>query len=326
MEELYKSIWELIKDKQSDKEQSEQSENSEKLNKMCCDNQIKYNNDEFIVCENCGVILEQIISDNKEYAFINNDGEKSKTSERCGPGINPLIPQISMNSTVIAGNSNLSRIQKWVNNSSISYSEKVLIKLKYKISEIVNVYNITGDVSTAILYKLKELIQLKEKNSIIHRGKIYTGLIGSCFYYSCKENGYNIPPISIAEMFEIDIKTFNKCCDIYTNLINGKGNVIITDNSLIVRLFGSLNLSSKFLKLGVNIMTSADQLYITQGISPQSNIAGLIEFLNIKLNLDISCDKICEITKVKVSTLKKISKLYLNNEIKIYNYMKFHLK
>jgi transcription initiation factor TFIIIB Brf1 subunit/transcription initiation factor TFIIB len=319
-DELYKSIWELI-----------QPEYIEDNQQICCDNQKKYNNDEFIVCENCGVILEQILNDNKEYAFLNNDGEKSKTSERCGSGINPLIPQMSMHSTVISGNGNLARIQKWVNNSAISYSEKVLMKLKYKINEIVTIYNITGDVSTAILYKIKELIQIKEKKSIIHRGKIYTGLIACCFYYSCKENEYNIPPISIAEMFEIDIKTFNKCCDIYTDLTStnntgNEGNVIIDiNNSLIRRFFGSLNLSNKFLSLGIDIMTSAEHLYITQGISPQSNIAGLLEFLNIKLDLDISCDKISQIAKVKNSTVKKNAKLYLDNELKIYNYMKFHL-
>jgi transcription initiation factor TFIIIB Brf1 subunit/transcription initiation factor TFIIB len=173
-EELLNSIWETIA-------------LPEKINepKSCCNNQQRYDNDEYIICVNCGIILEQIINENKESSYANNnDGEKGKNNERCGASTNPLIPSISMNSTVIAGNSNLSRIQNWLNNDSISYSEKVLMKYKYRIGELVNLYNISGDISTAILYKIKELIEMKEKLGIIHRGKNYSGLIGACFYYS----------------------------------------------------------------------------------------------------------------------------------------------
>lgn len=316
-EELLESIWELMKN----------DEDIRVTPKICCENQSRYTTHENVVCENCGVILDAIISDNREHD-ISYDEFKPNINQTAGIPTNPLIPNTCMNSTVIAGNSNMSKAQKWLNNSAISYNEKVLLRYKYKINNLVNTYNIVGDISTGILYKIKELIDFKEKNSIIHRGRIYHGLIAVCFYYSGKENGYNIPPMDIAKMFEIDIKTFNKCCDIYTELIQNKnGNMIKNNdgNSLLIRLFGSFGLSTKIVNLAKNIMTSADELYVTQGITPQSNIAGILEFLKVKLNLEIETQDICDVTKVKISTLKKVSKVYLDNELKIYNYMKFHM-
>jgi transcription initiation factor TFIIIB Brf1 subunit/transcription initiation factor TFIIB len=324
-EQLYESIWEFLKPSEI-----EGNEQEYEIGKVCCENPEKILDDKsFMVCSNCGTILEQVLDDNKNYNYTNNDGEKSggnKDSDRCGTFINPLIPSMCMNSNIIPGNSNISKIQKWLNNSAISYSEKTLLKLKYKISDIIASHNISGDICTLILYKIKELIKLKEEKCIIHRGKIYTGIISACFYYTSKENGYNISPIVVTEMFEIDIKTFNKCCDIYTEITaNNNSNIITKDNSLIIRFFGDLGITYKITTLGIKIMKSADELYITQGISPQSNISGLIEFLNIKLELKIDIEKICEITKAKASTVKKVSKMYLDNQIKIYNYMKFYM-
>lgn len=301
-----------------------------KLEKSKCDciNPTEFIDDEYIICTNCGIILDSIIDESKDYTMMNNNGEKSKNSERTGQKTDILMPNLSMHSGIIGGNGNLSRIDKWLNNASIPYNEKVLMKYKFKINELVNLYKISGSIVTDILYKIKELIELKNNygSVIIHRGKIYTGLISVCFYYTCKENNLNIPPLSISNMFEIDVKIFNKCCKIYNELINNKkNNIIKIDSSLITRFFGELNIPIKFLILAKKIKTAADDLYITNKISPQSNIGGLVEFLNKKLNLEIDTQDIINTTNISESTIKKIYKLYLDNEILLYNYMKYHM-
>lgn len=316
-------IWKLLENDIKD------SKVSIKLEKSKCDciNSNEFIDNEYVICINCGIILDSIIDESKDYTMMNNNGEKNKNSDRTGQKTDILMPNISMQSGIIGGNGNLSTINKWVNNACIPYNEKVLMKYKFKINELVQLYKISQNIVTDILYKIKELIELKNnyENIIIHRGKIYTGLISVCFYYTCKENNLNIPPLSISNMFEIDVKTFNKCCKIYNELITKKNNVVKIDSSLITRFFGELNIPIKFLILAKKIQTAADDLYITNKISPQSNISGLVEFLNKNLNLEIDINDIIKTTNVSESTVKKIYKLYSDNKILLFNYMKFHM-
>lgn len=282
--------------------------------------------DSFSVCSNCGTALDIIFGDEKMYNMTGDDGVKGKNVERSGPAQDMLLPRSSM-STVIRGTSNLSRTQQWMDNADITYYERVLIKHKQKLNELTMAHNLPKDIIIDVLYSIKELIDLRDikGNKIIHRGRVYTGLISVIFYYTCKRKNYNIPAGNIMQMFGIDTKTFGKCCSIYCEKLNKNvDNKVNADTSNITRCFGELNLGNALLILAKKLMNSANILYVTIGVNQKSNISGIIYFLSKKLDLDLDLDTIVSVTKSSVHTTKKIYLLYLANEKEIYNHIKYY--
>lgn len=321
----YDHIWTILNDNIiaiKDKSQPQIS-----IKKCEC---VPYEDKEFIVCIKCGSVLDNLINSNKEWNNNSNEnGETSKNVERSGSAPDPLMPKSSVK-TVISGsnNSNISKTQKWLDSGFISYEEKVLIQHKNKLSQIISQYSIPQQVINITLYKIKEMFQTKNENgsSIIHRGKVYTGLIGVCLYYSCKEKYYNIPPSTIIEMFEINTKIFSKCCKIYCEKINPQiDNTSTTENSLITRFCGDLGISNQLEVLAIKLIKASDALYIVVGVAPQSNISGVLQFMNKKMGLEIELSKLSKVTTTSELTIKKIAKLYLENELEIYNYVKFYM-
>ena len=293
-----------------------------------CETPNKSETSECVVCMNCGVVLDQLINTAKEYNYTCNDGEKSKNIECTGRSEDPLLPCMSRTTLISSknGNNSISNTQKWVDGYYIPYEEKMLYKHKQSIMDIISEKSIPVNIVTVVLYKLKEMFNKKNTDgtSIIHRGRIYTGLICVCFYYCCKKMNYNISPTACSKMFSIDTKTFSKCCQIY--IMNNEADVVIyKETSIMTRYFGELNLNNKLLQLAIKLMNAADILYMTISTRPQSNIAGVIYFISEKMNLDIDIESITAVIGISHATIKKISNIYIRNEIELYNYIKFYM-
>lgn len=317
----YDYIWDIL-NKQSDIPETTESEAKSYICD-CVDPPTLFEDSEHIVCLKCGVVLDTIINDSKETNYSNENGEKSKDLERTGNSIDPLLPNVSMNNTVInSSNSLLSKTSLYLNSKNIPYIEKVIMKHKSNLSHLTSEYNIPSNVINDTLYRIKDLFG---KNKKIYRGRIYNGLICVCFYYACKNINYNIQINTLISMFSVHIKTFNKCCKIYFEQTKDVNN-LVTESTDIIRVCGNLNLNSKLLKTAKDILKAGEDLHYISSISPQGRIAGIIYFLETKLSLGINIEEIEKITSISKATLNKVSKILTKNEIEIYNYIKFYIR
>jgi len=183
----------------------------------------------------------------------------------------------------------------------------------------VSGHDIPKSIIEDTLYRIKDLFGEKS----VYRGRIYKGLICSCFYYSCKKAGFNIQLNTILKIFSCDTKTFNKCCRIYAEHCNVDNTIREKDD--ITRAFGNLNMNSKLLVCAKKVLKAGIVLHYITSVSPQGRIGGVIFFLETKLSLGISLETICKLTDISKPTILKVSKILLKNELEIYNYIKFYM-
>ena len=117
-------------------------ENMNKIEKKakCCDNINNYlfNEEEIIICKECGKSINNIIN-TPEWRFFGSDDSKRQDPTRCGMPINVLLPKSSVG-TVINNKGNIydriSTRQRW---NSMPYKElskyKVFIDIDNKCND-----------------------------------------------------------------------------------------------------------------------------------------------------------------------------------------------
>jgi transcription initiation factor TFIIIB Brf1 subunit/transcription initiation factor TFIIB len=281
-----------------------------------------YITDTGLVCDTCGTELERIyISDSKENRnFSNEDGTGNGTSmERCGGIYDDLLPSSSM-STIIQGDSKLSKLNLWI---SIPYSEKVIIDLKKKLNELVIIYNLPNSIISSTLYFFQGMLKNKE----IHRGKIRNGLIAASIYYSAKNLNVNLLASVLLEMFDIDKKVFSRCCKMYceNNDVSNDLKTEITVVDILSRLCNQLDIPFKFQRLCKKLILASDKLQMINNFAPQSIASSIIYFVCQELNHIVDLDTISELSDTSVSTIKKVYKVFFANKVELYNYTKYNL-
>lgn len=309
----YASIWKQLED---------QKEVKQPQNKVCCEDPQPYDAKECMTCLNCGMVLGVLISAETGMQFTSEAGNKVNTL--CtGPALNPLMKTLNMSSCFVKGNALLNKLIIQSNNQSISYTDKTLLQFSYKIRDLIARHNLTNDIVYAFLYNFKNIIE----HESVYRGKNYLGLVAVCFYHTCKNLSYNLHPITVCGYFEIPIKNFNKSFRIYNEIVSTSNGVITEQNikQTTRRILYNINMPNNVVILSEKILTALECLGISIKLSPQSIIGGLIQFLNVKLNLKIDIEDIIHNSKSKESTIKKTSSLFLNEQVKIYNYIKFYM-
>lgn len=289
-----------------------------------CDinNQDIIDNSNIIVCQNCGVVInDQVISKEAEWRSFNNEDGFNDNGNRCGQACDDLAPINSM-ATIIQGNSKLAKKHMWL---SLPYKERVLYDLKNKINSILTLNNIPLYLSSTslLLYKKFNNIHSSNDNHLFRKGN-KDGVLAVCFYYAAKMNNLNITSTYICKIFKIDKKIFSKCCKIYNEFMNNKcDNKIFDVVDLIDRYTISLNLSFHIQKLCKNIIkVCTQQLTLLLNMSPQGIISGIIYFVSCEMNLNIKKNNIYSICDISENTMLKTYKVVKNNKNIIFNLIK----
>lgn len=290
---------------------------------LCNNNSSIIEIDDSILCENCGFVFSfSMISHEAEWRSFNTDNGFNNSGNRCGQATDSLTP-ISSLSTVISGNSRLANLNMWL---SIPHSEKVLMDLKKIITEIVILNQLPNSIIKNTLIIFKKLINTKNSNGqlYIYRGKNRDGLLSVCMYYASKSNNCNISSSAISKMFNIDKKTFSKCCKLYTEILSDDkiDHTSFTPSDFVERFSNKLGLSFNIQKLCKLIITASMKLQIYNNSAPQSIVAGIIYFINIEMKLNIDkyiIAKNCDISQI---TIIKIYKIIEKNKTSIFNIVK----
>ena len=275
---------------------------------------------ENMICSECGSVLAKLLSESNDARFFNDENNvNNKNSQRTGPSIDPLLP-ISSTTSVIAGNSRLSKINSWNN---IPYEERVIIDLKRKLQQVITINDLPTNILYNTLVMYKTILNLKKNDGSkeIHRGKIKTGLIAFCLYYSAKNVGIDIIINSVIEIFEINKKIFNKCSNIcYENLDISRTESSIED--LVTRLCNKLSLPFKIQSLCKKILLAIKKVEYFDKFAIQSLASGLIYFITKEIDINIDVDFLASLIHNSVSTILKVSKCFSKHKIELFNIVK----
>lgn len=275
----------------------------------------------YTVCNECGSILEDLsISTEAEWRSFNNENGINDSGNRCGNEIDTLAPIHSM-ATVIAGNSKLAKRQLW---SSLPYNERVLYELKNNLNIIIASNNLPGSLckNTLILYKKftnKENLTSNKDDMNLFRGNNKNTLVAVCFYYAAKFYNLNLSSAYICNIFNIKPQKFSKYCKIYNEILGNQCDNTVNDiGNLCERYAIKLNLSWNIQKLCKKILQACTELNLMSELAPQSVISGVIYFINIEMNLQLSKNDIFNACDISENTMIKSYKILASKKQEIF--------
>jgi len=225
---------------------------------------------------------------------------------RCSQGVNPLLPQASLGTSVggYAG-SRTKRLHVW---AKMPYKERSLNNEFKEFKEIC--YNaellkcIEDDAK--IMYKMaSECTHLSGKNMgsrVITRGVNRRSIKAACLFYACIRKGETRTSKEIAEMWGIEENEMNKGRRNLQKLFKIKDkarkSMLNADSSkpehFIKRYCESLKIQNKYVQDAINIAINIEKLNLASGHTPCSSAAASILLMAEINNLD-------HITKKRIS-------------------------
>ena len=261
------------------------------------------------VCVLCGLTaMDTVIDSGPEINYI--DSNKADPS-RHGT-YNPLFPNSSL-STVISGNSKLSKISQW---NAMPYNERSLWQISQYIKTHCNPHSIPNDIVTLAIMLFKKIDEQKKDNGKkeIHRGKVRDGLVSACLYYAFKKNNIDRTPLEISKIMHIDIIDVTRGCKLFLDLMRDESFSIDIKTpqptDFLHRFCNNLNIPFKITIQIKKILDEIIKLNILSRNTPIAVVAGTIYFATFQFGYDISkkeVSKICNVSDVTISkTFKKL--------------------
>ena len=305
-----------VLDKYIDEKQKSKTEEGRKdgdEDNICpyCDTDTMVSEDLGYECINCGYVGDNVVEQTAEWRYYGINDTRGYNPTRTGNIINPLLPKSSMG-TFIGGNkySNIQRLHTW---SSMPSNERSLWMIYKKINRLLQNSDITNKIIEESKYYYKMITENDNKlKGILTRGSIRQGLIAACIYISCKNNGVPKHSAEIASLCNIDENLVTKGLKKFVEIekrkklnINNKQ----TKPSEFINIYcNKLNLSNNIKRLCMVLCDRTIKLGILKNNTPPSVASGIVYLVIIKLNLNVSKNKLIEIIKISEVTLNKTFK------------------
>jgi transcription initiation factor TFIIIB Brf1 subunit/transcription initiation factor TFIIB len=277
-----------------------------------CEISNKIQSDGFLVCKNCGLVLENtILDESKESSnYLDNDGVGKINKDRTGMEMDNILPKNSM-SSFIPGKSKLAILNYRM---SFDYKENVLIQMKMFIKKITVENNWPDTLANETITFYKKIID----SGKIYRGTVKKGLIAVCFSNACKNNKISILTNTIINLFGINIRIYNKCIELF-RIYNTQLNTQSNFDELLNMMCCKLNIPIKFQKICIKIIHVVNDLQLSQHC-PQILITSVIQFVIQELGNNYpTLENICGVYKISENSIKDSLKLIQKNKILILN-------
>lgn len=283
-----------------------------------CSSDLFYEPNGFIFCSNkkCGAFYKNIIDFNAEWRFYGADDNNNSDPTRCGMPINPLLLESSYGCKVMCSNTSsyeMRKIKRYTEWQSMPYKEKTkyddfqLIVLIAKNSGIPKII-----VDDAIRYYNK----LSDAKTF--RGLNRDGILAASIYISFSINKNPRTSKEIAHIFNLDNTSATKGCKNAMNILNDieqdidNNNVTVMTKSVpscfIERYCSKLNINQELTKLSLFIATIVENKNLIPENTPHSIAAGIIYYVTLCCNLNISKKDISYASKISEVTINKCYK------------------
>lgn len=277
-----------------------------------------------MVCRKCGTVLRNNITFEPEFRFYGND--KSEDNVRCGIPFNPLLPESSMGTVILAGTfdkDEMKRIRRYHTWNVMPYHERS----RYHIFDKINNIGCRWGIPQRIINEAHAMYIQVSENSITRGGK-RRGVIAACLYYACKNIGFPRNAKEIAKMFDIDISEMTNGCKCFqeimttNNVKNGRSKVQAMTCSeasdFIPRYCSYMDIQDKtFIDLCNIVAKRAKDAEIVQENTPPSIACGVIYLLSQLLSLNYDIKTIHKKCDISVVTINKCFRQLWNHRKKI---------
>jgi transcription initiation factor TFIIB len=267
-----------------------------------------------IVCNNCGVVISNIIDSSTE--MINYNDDTNKISTHGYITINVLFPH-SSTSTIIKGkcSNKIKTSHKW---DFMPYEERRLCDIFKIIQQKCSEANIIKCIEDDIKILFNNVIKVDDNNTnknLTFRGKNLTGMISACMYHACKKNQKSRTPKEISELFNLNISKVTKGIKNLNNILKTKNldntSHLITPEQFIIRFCNILKLKEQYIEQTLCIVKNISKIQIALEHNPVSIATGAIFLMIHNNNLNISRKKIAELFHVSLVTISKTFKKFL---------------
>lgn len=278
----------------------------------CCANQYLTELEGCVVCIDCGIVKQMgVISDDQEFCEF-AEASHTKTS---------LFYPKSSGSTIISGNSNMSRINNW---NSMPYDEKVLFQVSNDMKAKMRNYFQPKLIEDSIAnFKLLDNKKGDDGKKEIHRGRIRDGLIAACVYFACKSNYVNKTPEEISMIMNVELSSFNTCTKLYTKIMGQEQQVVraVDFVDTYCNCISHLEISFKIQNTIKKICEAVEDLGILDGSIPQNITAGCLYFTSTEMKLDIPQKLLSDRFAISINTLCKIHQIIGYHKSHIYKFI-----
>ena len=292
----------------------------EKESGICglCQSVLMIMDDGFPTCSNpaCCIIYRDTLDYSPEWRFFGADDKNATDPTRCGNPVNPLLVESSFGCKVLC-NSNSSyemkKIRKWTEWQSMPHREKALYDEFQFITIMAQNFGIPKIFIDHAMSIHKDISEQK-----MFRGMNRDGIKAASIYISCRMNGCPRTAQEIAEIFKLDKTSATKGCSMAVNIINNidRNNdadtqldlCSSTPSSFIERYCSLLNINQELTLLCKFIAKKIEERDIITDNTPHAIAAGIIYFISMICNLNITKYDIylkCAISEVTINKCYK---------------------
>lgn len=293
----------------------------------CCNEILRITDEGFIACQNktCGIIYKDIVDQSAEWRYYGADDSNTNDPTRCGLPINPLLKESSYGCKVLCLNNSsyeMRKIRRYTDWQSMPYKEKSQYDEFQKIGILAHNSGIPKlIIDDAIIYHKK----ISEAKTF--RGFNRDGIIAATIYISCRINGYPRTAKEIATIFKLDNTSATKGCknaitiinELEENTANNEKTSFCktTPLSFIERYCSKLGINSELTTVCKFIATYIQNKNLIPENTPHSIAAGIVFYVSVICNLNI--------TKKSINVISEISEVTINKCYKKLEDLKFEL-
>lgn len=291
-----------------------------------CQSNLYIGEEGFLSCSNreCGVLYKDIIDFSAEWRYYGADDNNSSDPTRCGMPINPLLVESSYGCKVMCSKSasyEMRKIKRYTEWQSMPYKEKS----KYDDFQIITLIARNSGIPKIII---DDAIRYYDKISEAKtfRGLNRDGLLAASIYISFSINKNPRTSREIATIFNLDNTSATKGCKNAVNILSDlelsgeQEHVTLTKttpSSFIARYCSKLNVNSELTKLCLFIAKIVETQKLIPENTPHSISAGIVYFVSLLCNLNISKKDINHVSKISEVTINKCFKKLEKYESKL---------
>lgn len=292
----------------------------------CSSTSDKWDEQEFVVCQSCGHVLQRSIDSGAEYRYFGHDDRSGVDPCRVGAPTDARFASSTLG-TIILGNGRggganagrtMARIRRYHTWNMISYRERSLLKVFEQLALVATNHGINGRaIDTA-----KELyIQLVEHCD--RRGMARNNVVACSIYSALKMVGEPRKPKEIADIFHLTTAQFTSSFKYFQEVLalaRQRGQVAIQHTpASLASTRASDYLRNPLSKLplsradameieakAVRVAETAENMFVSPENMPPSLAAGVIAFVLARSGYDtISLARIALACNVSEGTLTK---------------------
>lgn len=272
------------------------------------------------VCNDCGVINEEILDDNPN--FVNESG-----SSRYGCPSNFYFPKSALGTKIKAkGYNRISNLQK---QGQMPYKEKSLMEVLKRIQARCKKYKISPpiiDNAKNLYKKINDCKHTKGKRkgkTRIMRCINRLSMIAACLFYACKLENEPRSPKEIADIYDLEVKHVNRGCRKFLDYIDlGDCKFKSSTPSDFIERFGSkLDIDEKYIKIAKDMASNITKLKAASTHEPPSVAAGCFLLVSNLYHLGLTKSKISKVFNdlSDVTISKTYRRIYPLHKIILHN-------